>query len=182
MDSLERAGATVLAGEDDGDDDATATTTVDGLRVTGYRDPLERRDGADGSHVLRVYGAAYDRQADDLIEWFDALEERPDVLLIHQHGLAHRLIEHLRATDDATAPPLAIFTGHDHDPHVNSYDDGRLVVVDGGSLGAGGPFAIGEQKASFAKVDISGTRVVSVDLVSIDPTTGNATSERIPID
>lgn len=182
MDAMRREGAQVLEGDVvKGNAVGTGVVEVDDFRVAGYRDPLERRHGRNRGHVLRVYGDAYQRQVDDLIAWFEALDTRPDIVLVHQHGFAHRLIRHLQRTDPKGAPPIAIFTGHDHNPHVDQYDDGRYVLVDGGTLGAGGPFAIGQQSASFAKVDFTARRIVSVDIVSIDPTSGDASSDRIPI-
>jgi predicted phosphodiesterase len=166
MASLAEAGAKVL--------DATHTTTFEDMRVAGYPDPLERDPDSRGEHRLRVYGAEYDRQVADFLDWWDALDHRPDVVLVHQHGFAHHLLEHLAATGDTA--PLLVLTGHDHRAHVHA--DGAQVIVDGGTIGAGGLAAVGEQPASFARLDLAGRRVVAVDLISIEPLTGKATSTR----
>jgi predicted phosphodiesterase len=170
MDALREAGATGL--------DATRVETeVDGLRVAGYPDPLERDEQSRGEHRLRVYGDAYDRQKDDVIEWWDSLDRRPDVVLIHQHGFAHHLAKVLAKRGDTK--PLVILTGHDHELHVHA--TGPHVIVDGGTVGAGGVVAVGEQDASFAWLSVNGTRLVEVTLVSIEPLTGRARSERVAI-
>ncbi|MCW2972044.1 MAG: metallophosphoesterase, partial [Thermoleophilia bacterium] len=168
MESLADAGATVL--ED-------ASVNVDGLRVAGYVDPLQTRPGDTGTHVLRVYGDEYEQQVDDFITWFDDLDEWPDAVLVHQHGFGHRLARALKARGETRA--LIILVGHDHEAHVEQV--GASTIVDGGTLGAGGPFAIGSQTASFAKLNLRGTKLVSVDLVSIDPLSGDADAKRTVI-
>jgi predicted phosphodiesterase len=168
MDALAAAGATVLDRH---------TTDVDGLSVAGYRDPLERRKGASGAHVLRVYGDAYARQVDDFISWFDGLHSWPDIVLVHQHGFGHALAAELKRRGERRA--LTILVGHDHRPHVDQL--GRTVIIDGGSLGAGGPFAIGTQTASFAKLKLVGRRIVWVDIISVEPLSGSANARRTVI-
>jgi predicted phosphodiesterase len=175
MEQLAKAGATVLA--EDRDDDADDVTDIDGLRVAAWPDPLERQPGAGGAHVLRVYDEAYEEQVADFIEWFDALEEWPDVVLVHQHGFAHRLANHHARSGDPRR--LQLFTGHDHRAHVEQEDN--WLIVDGGTLGAGGFAAIGEQDASFARVHFSGAQVSAVDIVSVEPLTGRASAERTRI-
>lgn len=149
---------------------------VDGLRVLGYDDPLMGRD--EQPHVLRVYGKRYEQQAADLISWYDALETKPEVLLVHQHGLAKRLLRHLDRTAPA-APRLVVLTGHDHVAKVEHI--GSHVLVDAGTLGAGGPFAVGEQDATFAQLSVRGGRLIGVDIVTIDPVSGDASSEHTAV-
>ncbi|MCW2959843.1 MAG: metallophosphoesterase [Thermoleophilia bacterium] len=175
MEELAEAGATVLGA--DRDDDSDDVTEVDGLAVAAWPDPLERRDGSNGDHKLRVYGEEYDAQVDDFIAWFDELEEWPDLVLVHQHGLAHRLAKRHRESGDPRR--LQILTGHDHVPHVD--DDGTTLIIDGGTLGAGGFAAIGEQDASFARIHFRGAAIVAVDVVSVEPLTGRASAERVRV-
>ena len=171
MSALADAGADVL-------DADTPTTEADDLLVAGYPDPLERDADSEGEHRLRVYGDEYEQQGDDVLAWWDDLPERPDVVLIHQHGFAHRLLDHLEELGDDE--PLLVLTGHDHDPHVHA--EGPHVVVDAGTLGAGGLAAVGEQSASFAQLDLVDGEVVAVHLNTVEPLTGRATSERIDLD
>ncbi|MBC7461139.1 MAG: metallophosphoesterase family protein [Thermoleophilia bacterium] len=168
MDSLRKAGATVL--ED-------ATVTVDGLLVAGYTDPLQTRTSDTGGHVLRVYGDEYETHVDDFLQWFDNLDAWPDVVLVHQHGFGHRLAKALAQRGEKRR--LVILVGHDHKAHVEQV--GSSVIVDGGTLGAGGPFAIGSQSASFAKLNLRGNTLVSVDVVSVDPLSGDADAKRTVI-
>ena len=179
MRDLERQGATVLrrrlatsAPWADSAPPEPATTGT--LHVLGYDDPLMTH--GDEPHVLRVHDAKYRAHVEALIEWYDALETRPDVLLIHQRGLARRLLEHL-VTSDPKARRLVVLTGHDHRAAVEHL--GAHLLVDGGTLGAGGPFAIGEQTASFAQLHFRGARLVSVDIVRIDPISGSASNKHV---
>lgn len=169
MDALEANGATVL-------DEEAPTTRWGELLVAGFPDPLERQPG-DSEHRLRVYGKEYDAQRDAFVEWFEQLDERPDVVLVHQHGFAHALVEHLAEQGDEQ--PLLLLVGHDHRPHVHA--DGAHVIVDAGTIGAGGIAAVGQQDASFAQLDLRDGRVVAVHLVSVEPLTGRASSERIDL-
>lgn len=187
MVSLAKAGATVLTSKGTLQADGTVNSaqvliTVDGLRVAGYTDPLQRKAGYNDDHVLRVYGDAYEAQAGDLIKWFDALPERPDVLMVHQHGLAHRLMSHIARQGDQRK--LVIITGHDHKAHVEK--DGPRLLVDGGSLGAGGPFAVGEQPSAFAQLRVltggeGDPTVAAADLVAIDPISGTSSARHIEL-
>ncbi len=170
MQSLADAGAMVLDGDE-------PTTSVHGLLVAGYPDPLQRAPDSNGEHRLRVYGEAYERQRDEFIEWWRALPERPDVVLVHQHGFAHRLLSEL--SRDGDDEPLLVLTGHDHEPHVHA--DGPHVIVDGGTLGAGGLAAIGEQDASFARIEFTDDEPVAVRLFVVDPLTGRAQSELVKL-
>lgn len=170
MSLLAEEGATVLDADE-------PMVTVDGLLVAGYPDPLEREPGSAGEHRLRVYGAEYARQQQDFIEWWQELDERPDVVLVHQHGLAHALVQHLAHNGDGE--PLLLLAGHDHHAHVHA--DGPHVIVDGGTIGAGGIVAVGEQEASFAQLHLRDGRLVAVDLVAIEPLTGRASTERVEI-
>jgi hypothetical protein len=108
--------------------------------------------------------------------WFTALPRRPQIVLVHQHTLAHALLDTVQPGD----PPLAIFTGHDHRRHLEQSEE--AVLVDGGTVGAGGPFAIGEQHAGFAEVRFSDEGVAqTVDLIDVEPLSGNAVARRIAL-
>lgn len=170
MQGLRDAGAIVLDAE-------TPTVEVDGLVVAGYPDPLERERDSGGQHRLRVYGAEYERQREDVIRWWEQLDERPEAVLVHQHGFAHALVDHLAAIGDRR--PLVLLTGHDHEPHVHA--EGPHAIIDGGTIGAGGIAAVGEQEASFARLLLREGRVIAVDLLSVEPLTGDAKSRRIPL-
>ena len=171
MEALRREGALVL-------ERSSGVVDVAGIAVAGFDDPLEHDGGVAGHQLkLRVEEATSAKQ--ELIAWFDGLERRPDVVLVHQHGLAHALLEH--AAMDEEAPPLLILTGHDHRQHVDEAGDD--VLVDGGTVGAGGPFAIGEAPAGFALLHLTASnRLHSVDLVQVEPLSGEGSAQRLVFD
>jgi hypothetical protein len=114
-----------------------------------------------------------------LIAWFDGLARRPQIVLVHQHGLAHALLDHV-AVQKGVAPVL-ILTGHDHRQHIDQRGDD--ILADGGTVGAGGPFAIGESPAGFALLHLTGTnRLQSVDLVQVEPLSGEGSARRVVFD
>jgi hypothetical protein len=97
---------------------------VDGLRVAGFNDPLEYFGPTpdDPSRVLSFAQLPDPDQATadanrHLVGWFDALPQRPDVVMVHQNGLAQNLARTLYAS--GYDHPLTILTGHDHIQHVN---------------------------------------------------------------
>lgn len=179
MESLHEAGATVLRSDGVlGGSAASPFTRIAGLSVAGYDDPLEAGSDAVRDHVLRVYGPRYRQQIEDFIAWFDALPARPDIVLVHQHGFGHRLLEELERRGDRRR--LVVVAGHDHKPHVDHV--GAHVLIDGGTLGAGGPFAIGQQSASFAQVHLDQRQLAYVDIIEIEPVSGDARARRVTIE
>ena len=68
---------------------------TNGLTVAGFDDPLEWH-GAQPSDPRRIFSFSERPDGDveqgiaasRLIAWFDALPARPDVVLVHQNGLA----------------------------------------------------------------------------------------------
>ena len=100
----------------------------------------ERQSGTFEGRLLELKENSFIDARRQFLEWFETLPERPDVVLVHRHGLAHALLD-LLATQGG--PPVLILTGHDHDQHVDT--EGAHVLVDGGSVGAGGAFGVGEE-------------------------------------
>jgi predicted phosphodiesterase len=147
---------------------------IDGLAVAGFDDPLE---GAAGGARLRQLELAEGerRHAEQAITaWFAALPRRPDVVLVHQHALAHVLLASLAPGD----PPVTVLTGHDHDQHVDRV--GPHVLVDPGSVGAGGPFEVGKEPAALAQLYLAvDAAPVAVDLIASEPLSGQATARRL---
>src|SRR5918992_1137868 len=144
---------------------ASGVLDVDGIAVAGFDDPLEH-DGGVAGHVLKLRVEDAVSAEAELVAWFERLEPRLDIVLVHQHGLAHALLDHVAA--DEKADPVVILTGHDHRQHVDEAGDD--VLVDGGTVGAGGAFAIGEAHAGFALLHLTaGKRLPSVGLVQAEP-------------
>ena len=98
-------------------------------------------------------------------------------MLVHQHSLAHGLLDLLAAQG---GEPVLVLTGHDHRQHVES--EGAHVLVDGGSVGAGGAFGVGEEPSGFALVHLDADdRARAVDLVEVEPESGSASAHRVVI-
>jgi hypothetical protein len=145
--------------------------------VAGWDDPAESATGTFEGHLLELKERALLDEQRELLEWFDGLPERPDVVLVHRHSLAHALLDRLAA---AGGDPVLILTGHDHRQHVETA--GVHVLVDGGSLGAGGAFGVGEEPSGFAVVHLDASEATrAVDLVEVEPVSGAASAERVVI-
>jgi predicted phosphodiesterase len=180
MEDLVRNGATVLtrAGllRADGTTDGNPVIAVDNLLVAGYDDPLEGR-GSLATHDLELDGDQLAEEQQRFVQWFRSLPERPNIVLVHEHSLAHALFDALQAEG---GPPLTILTGHDHRMHVHSAHG--IVIVDDGTVGAGGPLGVGVQRASFAQLRMDGSgQLRAVDLVTVEPLSGAASAERLVV-
>jgi predicted phosphodiesterase len=182
MRRLAAAGVTVLRSggvmRPDGSLSPGAVVPIDGIPVAGYTDPLEARTDTIGAHDLELQGAAFSAEQAKVVAWFDDLPARPKLVLIHEHGLAHALLAHVAADGGA---PVVILTGHDHVQHVER--QGTSLLVDGGTLGAGGIFAIGERPAGLIDLRLDDAfDPVSADLIDIEPISGDGTARRIVFD
>jgi predicted phosphodiesterase len=179
MRSAARAGVVVLTRSGrlraDGTTDGRSVTTVAGLRVAGWDDPSETAGGTFAGRLLELKEQAFLDARSQFLDWFAALPERPDVVLVHRYALAHALLEQLEGEEGA---PVLILTGHDHEQRVEPA--GGNVLVDGGTVGAGGAFGVGKQLSGFALVHIGADdRARAVDLVEVDPASGSASAHRI---
>jgi len=145
--------------------------------VAGWDDPAESATGTFEGRLLELKERALHDEERELLDWFEDLPERPDVVLVHRHSLAHALIDRL-ALDGGD--PVLVLTGHDHRQHVDTA--GPHVLVDGGSVGAGGAFGVGEEPSGFAVVHLDAAEVTrAVDLVEVEPISGAASAERVVI-
>jgi predicted phosphodiesterase len=188
MQRLAEVGVTVLTSEGrlrpDGTTDGRPVIDVAGLQVAGFSDPLEWR-GANADDPERIFsfseledGDRRRREAEEaLVGWFDGLPQRPEVVLVHQNGLAQHLAETLAARPDHEA--LVVLTGHDHEQHVDRH--GNVVVVDAGSVGAGGLFGIGDERVGLGDLHFaaSSPALLAVDLIEAEPFTGAAAAQRV---
>jgi predicted phosphodiesterase len=180
---LARAGVIVLTRDgrllEDGSTDGRPVVQIDGWQVAGFDDPLEAPTAGFDSRPLDLTGAEFTEAADELSTWFDGLPSRPDIVLVHQHGLAHTLLDMLG--EDTGEGRLLILTGHDHEQHLHE-EEGALLV-DGGTVGAGGPFQIGVQSAGFAEIHFADDGSArAVDLIEVEPVSGNAGATRVVIE
>ena len=179
MADLARAGVIVLTRDGrllpDGSTDGRPVIEVESLAVAGYDDPLEGQSEEVDARPLELEESEFDVASREFVSWFHELPERPDIVLVHQHGLAHALLDSLAQPDDE---PLLIFTGHDHEQHLEQ--DGSAVLLDGGTVGAGGPFEIGVQASGFAEIHFTPSgEARAVDLIEVEPISGNAQASRV---
>jgi hypothetical protein len=159
------------------------TVMVDGLRVAGFEDPLQY-DGRrpDGPKRIFSFGQLADPTAGQtaayrLLRWFEALPQRPNVVLVHENGLAQYLARELWTSGDHH--PLTILTGHDHIQHVNH--EGPIDIVDAGTVGAGGLYGIGSNYVGLGELHFDPTRpqLSATDLIQVEPVSGVAQAQRI---
>jgi hypothetical protein len=158
--------------------------TVDGLHVAGFDDPMEYH-GPDPDDPARIFsiGELPDPAAklsdvrQRLFNWFNALPDRPDIVLLHQNGLAQYLARALY--DGGYDRPLTILTGHDHIQHVNH--DGPVDIVDAGTVGASGVYGIGTDYVGLADLHWASDAALleAADLIQIEPVSGVAQAQRV---
>ena len=161
---------------------------IEGLTVAGFSDPLEW-EGPDPASSERIFlfsefedGEEQLAQAkEDVFAWFEALPEPPDIVLVHQNALAQHLAANIA---DEYSQPLTIVTGHNHFQAIDRYASGLINVVNSGTLGAGGPFRVGQESAGLGELHFSDldSTLQSVDLIQIEPLSGQAQAERIVLD
>jgi hypothetical protein len=188
MRRLAAAGVTVLTERGrlgrDGRPDGDPVVEVAGFKVAGLSDPLEWR-GAQPDDASRVFSFAelpdgerkYAEAEQRTIAWFEGLPELPDLVVIHQNGLAQALARH--PSEQSRPTPVVILTAHDHRQHLDRYPGG-VVAVDGGTVGGGGLLAAGQEDVGLAEVHFHGDPPVlrSVDLIGFNPVSGGAEAER----
>jgi predicted phosphodiesterase len=178
---LHRSGQIMPSGAIEGE----PVLDVDGLRVAGFPDPLEWQGVGDPPDRPVTFddlpdpGAAFERAASDVVRWFDGLTPVPDIVMVHQNALARHLAETL--FERGFTRNLTIATGHTHRQEIHLYGD--VVVVDGGSVGAGGLFEAGRLSIGFAELNFAAQRPIlrSVDLIAIEPFSGEAQASRVVI-
>lgn len=161
----------------DGSTDGEPVAEVGGMLVAGWQDPLESATGTFQGRLLELKERGFEDARREFLTWFAGLPQRPDVVLVHRHGLAHALLEELAAEGGR---PVLVLTGHDHRQHVET--EGAHLLVDGGSVGAGGAFGVGEDPSGFALVHLDAEdRARAVDLVEVEPASGAASARRVVI-
>lgn len=162
--------------------DGRPVQNVLGWRVAGYPDPLEAKRNP--TSASRIFSFAqlpngklrYAQAEQHLLSWFNGLTEPPDIVMVHENGLAQSLARSLQS--QGYQRPLVILTGHDHRQHIDRYDN--VVVVDGGTVGAGGVFGAGRSPVGFAHLNLAaGGQLTSADLVRAQPFTGAAQADRV---
>jgi predicted phosphodiesterase len=185
--ALARRGVTVLTRQGvlraDGRHGAQSVD-VDGLDVAGFDDPLEWH-GSQPDDPRRIFSfaelrdgnAAATRAQQAVVAWFDGLRRRPDVVLIHENGIAQYLATALAKRGDDR--PLTILTGHDHIQHVDRH--GAVVVVDAGTVGAAGIYGVGTTSVGLADLHFSNRddALAAADMIEVEPVSGAAQANRV---
>ena len=186
MRSLARRGVTVLTRDGvlraDGSHGGPVAD-VAGLRVAGFDDPLEWH-GGDPGDPRRIFSfselpdpqQATDAAQQDLLRWYDGLPRAPDVVLVHQNGLAQWLAEQLRIR--GVTRPLTILTGHDHRQHITTH--GAVTVVDAGTVGASGIYGVGRDSVGLGDLHFAPAgNLDAADLIAVEPVSGAAQARRV---
>jgi predicted phosphodiesterase len=181
---LARTGAVVLTRSGrlrgNGTTDGQLVTTVAGLRIAGYDDPLMRL-AIDG---YRDNGADYTPQEQQrFADWLAPLVGRVDIVMVHAPALAQLAVDALRA--DPPARPLLLVVGHTHKARIDRY--GTVTELNAGSAGAGGTGNLAESGGVVGLARLTYTRLPffaprAADLVQIDPGDGNAQARRVRLD
>jgi predicted phosphodiesterase len=154
---------------------------VAGLRVAGYGDPFRRRR-ARGYVQQGALPAPSAAEQNLFAEWLVGLEDKVDVVMVHEPALAEKGIEALRR--DPPSHPIVLLVGHTH--HADIELDRDFTVLNGGTVGAGGTGNLGEgSKIGVARMIYAtggGFAPLAADLVEIDPGNGSATAKRFRLD
>jgi predicted phosphodiesterase len=137
---------------------------VDKLKVMGFSDPMEgkfnQRD-LDNSSVQKIGSSMA----------AEALKVKPNILMIHNVGIAKVVAAKM------SSQKVFILTGHDHRQQISRY--GKAFVIDAGSAGAGGIFGVGRQPIGIARLMLDYPGISAVDLIRLEPLSGDGQSERI---
>jgi predicted phosphodiesterase len=154
---------------------------VAGLRVAGYGDPFRRRR-ARGYVQQGALPAPSPAEQNLFAEWLARLEDKVDVVMVHEPALAARGIEALRR--DPPSHPIVLLVGHTHRADIKLRRD--FTTLNGGTVGAGGTGNLGEgAKIGVARMIYetgAGFAPLAADLVEIDPGNGSATAKRYRLD
>jgi predicted phosphodiesterase len=154
---------------------------VAGLRVAGYGDPFRRRR-ARGYVQQGTLPTPSVAEQNLFAEWLAKLEDKVDVVMVHEPQLAEKGIEMLRR--DPPSHPIVMLVGHTH--HAAIEIDSDFTVLNGGTVGAGGTGNLGDNaKIGVARMTYAGGGgffPLAADLVEIDPGNGSATAKRYRLD
>jgi hypothetical protein len=148
----------------------------DGLRVAGYDDPFERLTAQDFKD--RYDNTPDPAQQDAFTAWLMPLIGKVDVVMVHEPALIAQTLTILE--DKPPSRPLVFMVGHTH--HADLQQQPGVTVINGGSVGAGGPSNLTEHTnigiARFTYTLQPAFQPLAADLVTIDPGTGESSARR----
>ena len=180
---LARRGAIVLTQNGRLNRDGTLGPIVNDvahLKVAGYSDPFERRQGENFKDRFEPEPTA--AQSDAFTAWLRPLIGQVDVVMVHEPLLMQPALELLK--DQPPARPIVFIVGHTHKAAIEPYPG--VTVVNGGSVGAGGTGNLTElTKMGIARLIFTSEpefQPLAADLVEIDPGSGSATARRERLD
>jgi predicted phosphodiesterase len=153
---------------------------VGGLKVAGYSDPFERRQGENFKD--RYQPEPTPAQQDAFTSWLQPLLGKVDVVMVHEPALIEPAVDALK--DHPPDRPLVFVVGHTHKASIERFPG--FDIVNGGSVGAGGTGNLAEPtKMGMARLIYTRSpsfQPLVADLVEIDPGTGSATARRERLD
>jgi hypothetical protein len=154
---------------------------VAGLRVAGYGDPFRRRR-ARGYVQQGTLPTPSVAEQNLFAEWLAGLEDKVDVVMVHEPALAAKAIDALRR--DPPTHPIVMLVGHTHRADIRI--DRDFTLLNGGTVGAGGTGNLNEgAKIGVARMTYGAGgsfAPLAADLVEIDPGNGSATAKRFRLD
>jgi len=186
--ALSRAGMIVLTHKgtikDGGSILGPPVIKINGLKVAGFEDPLAfkgpRYPGPRTRFSFEDYPDGKQRKlkAERIMwRWYQALTPKPDVLLIHQAGLAQALSKKIIARWPDHS--LTILTGHSHKQSVQIF--GKIVIVNDGTVGAGGILNVAPEAGLVRLRFNKQAGLQSADMISLQIKTGQANAQRVII-
>jgi hypothetical protein len=151
------------------------------MRVVGYSDPFTRR--ASEGFRDRYNDQPTAKQQQDFAEWLRPMTEHVDVVMVHEPALITVALDELRRVPPEH--PIVFVVGHTHKAALEH--EGRITVINGGSIGGGGTGNLADASTDVGLARMSydvrgGFAPLAADLVTIDPGTGAATARRSRLD
>jgi predicted phosphodiesterase len=153
---------------------------VGGLRMAGYTDPFLRRAGQQYEDRFRV--GLTNAAAEDFRRWFATIEDKVDVVVVHEPEVAASVLGELRR--NPPSHPITIIDAHTH--HLFLQADPNLLEVNAGTIGAGGTGNLADRvdyTLALVTYRLEPTPLpLAVDQVTIDPGDGNSSARRVRVD
>jgi predicted phosphodiesterase len=182
-DGLAREGAIVLTRtgrlNGRGETSGREIVNVKGIRVAGYDDPFERHAGQGFADIFRIPDAS---EIERFADWLRPIRDDVDIVMVHNPALLPLAVKELDARP--RTQPLVFLVGHTH--HAALTRTRNATVINAGTVGAGGTGSL------LKHLDVGIARVtyeieprfkpLAVDMIEIDPRSGNATARRERLD
>ncbi|HEY4277772.1 MAG TPA: metallophosphoesterase [Conexibacter sp.] len=153
---------------------------VAGLRTAGYDDPFTRR-GPGREAGPRPEPRLTAEQLREFAAWFASIENRVDVVMVHEPDLVEPVLRELAARPPDH--PIAFLVGHTHVQDLRVQHN--VMLLNGGTAGGGGISNLDEhQPLGLAQLSF-GLRPfdpLAADLVTVDPGSGDATARHERLD